>query len=305
MPLVSVVMPSHNHERFIAQSIASVLGQEFDDLELIIVDDASKDASREIIERYAAEDSRIRVIFHDANCGISKTSNDGIDAAKGKFIARNDSDDVWMKNKLTKQLEVLESNENRVIWSEGVIIDQDGRPTGKRMSDILGVARKGSGYIFHELLGNNYIFTSSLLYKRQNAEGIRFDPSLLYTCDYKFELELARKYEYYYIDEPLVQYRVHGENTLEGSGADQIKRQRIAHRERIQMCHEALQQYYGELPRTTKATVYHALAREYRALGEQKEGLRAELQAVRHAPLVICPFFVKRMLGRVGIWIPK
>jgi teichuronic acid biosynthesis glycosyltransferase TuaG len=112
MPVVSVVMPSYNHERFISRSIESVLGQEFDDFELIIVDDASGDASREIIQRYAAEDTRIRMIFHEANCGISQTMNDGIDAAKGKFIADTASDDVWAKDKLTKQLAVATSNED-------------------------------------------------------------------------------------------------------------------------------------------------------------------------------------------------
>lgn len=78
MPLVSVVMPLYNHEKFSAECIESVLGQDSDDFELINVDDVSTDASRQIIQKYEAEDSRIRVILHETNCGISKTMNDDI-----------------------------------------------------------------------------------------------------------------------------------------------------------------------------------------------------------------------------------
>jgi glycosyltransferase involved in cell wall biosynthesis len=136
MPLVSVVMLSYNHDEFIAESIESVLGQDFDDFELIIVDDASTDSSRQIIQKYAVEDSRIRVILHEANCGIAKTVNDGIEAAKGKFMATTASDDVWMTDKLTKQLAVTASNENLIVWSEGEVIDLNGQPVGKSFSEF-------------------------------------------------------------------------------------------------------------------------------------------------------------------------
>ncbi|MGZ7171982.1 MAG: glycosyltransferase family 2 protein, partial [Halobacteriota archaeon] len=130
MPLVSVGMASYNHEKFISEAIESVLGQDFDDLELIIVDDASTDSSRQIIQKYAAKDSRVSVILHEANCGIAKTANDGIAAAKGKFLAPIASDDVWMKDKLSKQLAVLESDEDLIVWTEAEIIDERSQPVG-------------------------------------------------------------------------------------------------------------------------------------------------------------------------------
>lgn len=155
-----------------------MLRQDFEDLELIIVGDASTDSSVEIIQRYKAADPRISVLLHDHNLGIARMLNDGTDLACGEFLGATASDDVWMKDKLSKQLEVLGSNEDLIIWSDGEILDQDGGPTGERFSDTQ-VSRKRSGYIFHELLGNNYVFGSSLLYKRRNVEGIRFDPSLV------------------------------------------------------------------------------------------------------------------------------
>ena len=99
MPLVSVVMPSYNHEKFISEAIESVLGQDFDDLELIIVDDASTDASKQIIQKYEKQDARVRVILHETNCGISKTMNDGIESARGTFKALRNSRDSCIVTK--------------------------------------------------------------------------------------------------------------------------------------------------------------------------------------------------------------
>ena len=164
---------------FVSESIESVLGQDFDDLELIIVDDASTDSSRQIIQKYAAEDSRIRVILHEANCGIAKTANEGIAAAKGEFLAFTASDDVWKKDKLTKQLAVTASNKNLIVWSEGEVIDDSGRASGKSFSEWLPKSsKKKSGIIWEELLEGNYIFGTTLLFKKTNLGNIRYDESL-------------------------------------------------------------------------------------------------------------------------------
>lgn len=97
MPLLSVVMPVYNVEKYIAQAIESVLNQPCKDLELIIVDDGSPDKSGQICDEYALKDSRVNVI-HKENGGVSVARNTGIDAANGKYIAFLDSDDVWVKN---------------------------------------------------------------------------------------------------------------------------------------------------------------------------------------------------------------
>jgi glycosyltransferase involved in cell wall biosynthesis len=282
MPLVSVVMPSYNHEEFIAESIESVLGQDFDDFELIIVDDASTDSSRQIIQKYAAEDSRIRVILHEANCGIAKTMNDGIEAAKGKFIAFTASDDVWTKARLTKQLAVIASNENLIVWSEGEVIDRKGQPVGKSFSELHRTAlRKKSGDIFQELLAkHNYIFGATLLYKKMNLGEIRYDESLMFLNDYKFVVDLARKYEFYYIAEPLAQYRVHGKGTLRGSGPEVAERARRGHRDAIAFYQEALRDYAHEVSDTTKAHIYAQMGFSYGHLGDNKAALICFLRAI-------------------------
>lgn len=215
MPLVSVAMASYNYERFLPETIEGVLNQSYKDLELVIVDDASKDNSPEIIKSYQEKDKRVRGIFHSENKGIARTFNDGIEEASGKFIAITGSDDVWVENKLEKQLEVLKGNENLVVYSDSLIIDAQSNlvaePVGKKLS-TKKKGRKKSGNIFRELLGDNFVCGSSIIFKKDNIRDIRFDEQLKYTNDYKFALDLARKYEFYFIPEPLIKYRIHGKN---------------------------------------------------------------------------------------------
>jgi glycosyltransferase involved in cell wall biosynthesis len=278
-------MKSYNHELFISEAIESVLRQDFEDLELIVVDDASTDTSRTIIERYAQQDARIRMIFHEHNLGITKVVNDGIDAAKGKFIAQIDSDDVWMNDKLRKQLAVLERNENLLVWSEGTIIDQHGHPLGKTFSEFFeSTSKTKSGSLFQALLPGNYIFGSSLMYKKANLDGLRYDERLLYNNDYKFLLELARKYEFCYVNEPLAKYRIHGENAIVGSSPEATKRIRRAYEEEIWIRREALRQHQGEIADITKVEIYTSLGIRYEQLREYRKALSAYMQAIQHNP---------------------
>ena len=172
MPLVTVLMPSYNHERFVSQAIESVLEQTFEDFELIIIDDGSTDKSPQIIKNYLKKDDRIKAIFHPKNMGIPKTFNKLIDNAKGKFISYISSDDLWVKNKLKKQLEILKQDENLIIWTEGEIIDAENHPTGETFTQLYQSLEK-NGNIFEELLSGNFILGSSMIFKKENLNGIR------------------------------------------------------------------------------------------------------------------------------------
>ena len=290
MPLVSVVIPSYNHEKFVSQAIKSVLGQDFDDLELIIVDDASKDASRQIIQKYAEEDARVRVIFHETNCGIAKTMNDGNEIAQGKFLACTASDDVWMKDKLSKQLAVLESNENLIVWTEAEVIDESGQPVGSTRTELygFGVSAKQSGNTFHDLLGGLLpLVGSTLLYKRANQGGIRYDESLKYLNDNKFYLDLAAKYKFCYIAEPLAQYRIHASNTW-GLGRFQGEAKRVAAQESIMLLEYALSQWHDQMSAQVKATAFMKLGAYYYNLGQRRKTLMYFCRAFAYDPFRRC-----------------
>jgi len=215
-PLVSVVMLSWNHEAYVSAAIESVLAQSEGDLELMVIDDASSDASPAIIRSLEARDHRIEALFHAENLGIAKSVNEGLRAARGEYVALFSSDDLWKPDKLERQMDVLKRAPGAVVWSEGMVIDRHGAPTGELFTQRFGPygRRKKSGDIFDDLCRSNYIYGESLVTHRENLAGISFDTSLKYLNDYKANLALASRFPFRFIEEPLAMYRIHGENSI-------------------------------------------------------------------------------------------
>jgi glycosyltransferase involved in cell wall biosynthesis len=212
--LVSVVMLSYNHKCYINEAIESVLNQSFPDWELIIIDDASTDGSQQLIRDYA-DDSRVRLIFHESNKGIPASTIEGIDAVRGKYIAFLDSDDVWKFDKLNKQLVVLNKDDDLVVWSEGDIIDENGTVLAEKFTEKHHAqSSKKSGDIFNSLINSNLIFQSSFIIKADNFKKIRLNDGLKYLNDYQYVVDLATKYKYFFINESLAKYRIHSRNTI-------------------------------------------------------------------------------------------
>lgn len=107
-PILTVVMPSYNSERFIAESIESILRQTFQEWELIVVDDASTDATTDIVSAYQRQDPRVRLIPQSVNRGAAHARNVALDLARGAFVAFIDSDDVWFPKKASTQVQAME-----------------------------------------------------------------------------------------------------------------------------------------------------------------------------------------------------
>ncbi|MEL7671346.1 glycosyltransferase [Methanobacterium sp.] len=218
MPVVSVIMSSYNHEKFISEAIESVLGQTFRDLELIIIDDRSRDNSQQIIDEFAQKDNRIKKIFHRENLGIAKTINEGIKNSTGKYIALIASDDVWASEKLEKQLKILEADENLVVWCNSAIIDSNSNLTGEITSEKYKNATP-HGYVFEEIV-NSWLSGSGIIMKRENIHDMRYSENLKYLNDTQFYADLAYKYQFYYMMEALSKYRLHGDNASFGEITD-------------------------------------------------------------------------------------
>ena len=127
-PMVSVVIPVFNAERFLAQAVQSVIDQTMGDWELILVDDGSTDQSTELAEHFAACDPRIRLLRNPVNVGVSETRNRGVRAARGQFIALLDSDDRWHPEKLEKQLALEEKTGADILYCSYAIVNEAGDP---------------------------------------------------------------------------------------------------------------------------------------------------------------------------------
>lgn len=255
VPEISVVMTSYNHELYLGAAIESVLNQLiYKDLELIIVDDASTDCSRNIILQYANKDNRIYYLFHKKNLGIARTTNDGFELAKGNFVAYIQSDDIWSLQKLIKQMQILKQNPNLIVWSDAFIINSQGNYIGQLMTERTHAQNiKKSGYLFNELLTKNFICVQSMIFKKSYLQKVCFDTRLFYRNDYKFVLELSKDHEFFYIPEPLIKYRIHSENT-------HLKNKDAWNRDEFYLLKSLLQKYKNKIPPKIQAKFYYKIS---------------------------------------------
>jgi len=133
-PLVSVITPAYNSARFIAETIASVKNQTFSNWEMIVVDDASRDDTENIVTEIARHDPRIRFAKLSKNSGAGVARQTAVEMALGRYIAFLDADDLWKPEKLKKQLHFLSESNQGFAFSAYDGIDQHGKPTGVRVN---------------------------------------------------------------------------------------------------------------------------------------------------------------------------
>jgi glycosyltransferase involved in cell wall biosynthesis len=166
--LVSVIMPAYNAEQFIAQSIQSVLYQTYAELELLIIDDASVDRTVEIANEYAHLDDRVKVLKNDTNRGVAFSRNRGIDLSKGSLIAFLDSDDIWLPDKLSVQVELKSKYPSIPLFYSGYeLIDPSGNRLKKAVLPPLEIS-------YQQLLRTNDIGCLTVMIDRQMLGSNRF-----------------------------------------------------------------------------------------------------------------------------------
>lgn len=168
LPLVSVVMPLYNAEKFVKKAIDSVLNQTYKNFELIIVDDCSSDGSLEIVKKLANNNEEIKIISNKENSGVSKTRNKGILEANGEYIALLDSDDIWTEEKLEKQVALLLNNEAQIVYCSYGFINENDQPIKKPFI----VPEKTN---FHKMLTKSVISCSTALIKTDLLKNNLFD----------------------------------------------------------------------------------------------------------------------------------
>ncbi len=203
-PLVSVVMPVRDGAAFLDPAIASIRAQTHRALELILVDDGSRDATPEILERHAGEDPRLRCLFLGAT-GVAAALNTGIGQATGAFIARMDADDIARPDRLARQLDVLSRHPAAaLVGSSYEVIDSHGR---KLRAVHLPTA---PDEIRERLATANCIAHPTVLLRREALDAVGGYRAAFRHCeDYDLWLRLAERYELLNIDEPLLLYREH------------------------------------------------------------------------------------------------
>ena len=225
MPLVSVLMSVHNDARFVAEAVQSVLGQTFTDLELIAVDDASTDATPEVLGR--VEDERLRVLRNDERSGLAASLNRGMDASEAPYLARLDSDDVARPDRLERQLARIRADPRVAVVGSAVRdVDEHG------VAGAVHRSPNGPRGVRWLSLFSSPFFHPSVLVDRERLGDLRYDTSYLESEDYDLWTRLLREAEGANLDEPLVLKRVHAAQASQRRGdLQQSFQRRVALRE--------------------------------------------------------------------------
>jgi teichuronic acid biosynthesis glycosyltransferase TuaG len=200
-PLVSIITPAYNAERFIEQTIQSVIGQTYTAWEhLIVVDRNSNDKTEDIVRRFAKLDSRIRCITSPEALGAAANRNLALVAALGEYVAFIDADDLWTENKLEKQVQFMQSQQVDFSFTGFKRIDEQHKFEGRFQSAPARVA-------YADLLQNNTIACLTAMFRLQPFRDIRFQE--LGWEDMAFWLQILKRVDFAYgLNECLAYYRI-------------------------------------------------------------------------------------------------
>jgi glycosyltransferase involved in cell wall biosynthesis len=282
LPLVSVVIPAYNAEAFIGLTLASVQVQDYPRLEILVVDDGSRDRTADIVSAIAQQDARVRLL-QQANAGVAAARNLGIEHARGEFIAPIDADDVWRPDALAKIVAQFQASPANVgvVYAWSVDIDAQDQPTGGFHAATI------RGDVYRTLLCHNFLGNaSSTLIRRTCLEQVGgYDPLLkarkAQGCeDWDLYLRLAELYEFGVVPEFLVGYR----KVASGMSGDF---RQMARSQRLMM--KSVRRKYPQLPnflyRLSYSSFYLYLAYQSDALRNANATLSWLKQAVKVAPV--------------------
>ncbi|MDI9636676.1 glycosyltransferase [Kamptonema cortianum] len=210
MPRVSILLTCYNHIDYLPVCLKSVFDQSFQDFEVIALDDGSTDGTREWLQQYA---DRVKLVFNETNLGTYGTLNVGLQHATGEFIAVLNDDDVWVPNKLERQVEMMDAEPLvGLVHTDGHFIDgtgclMEGSPLGFEFP------RTETGDVLLALVYANKIIASAALVRRACFDELGgFNEDYFGSGDWEMWYRVAEKWKVGYVAEPLTMYRVHGAN---------------------------------------------------------------------------------------------
>lgn len=208
--LVSVIMPTFNTGEYLSDSIECVLQQSHRNLELLITDDAStEELTKEILNRYAARDARVKIVELESNHGPSYARNNAIKRAQGRYIAFCDSDDLWMPEKLERQIACMEEHDSALCYTSYTICNEQG--------NTIGVVKAPKYITFDQLKMDNKVGCSTAIYDTKRLGRKYYMPNLLKRQDWGLFLSILRdSHVGYGIQIPMAIYRQRADSVSSG-----------------------------------------------------------------------------------------
>jgi glycosyltransferase involved in cell wall biosynthesis len=221
-PLVSIVMAVCNGERYLPEQIASILQQAYLNWELLILDDASSDATQKIIRNFERQDARIHCYFNEKNLGVNKSFEKLISLASGSYIALADQDDIWLPTKIQKQVEVLQNSEAVILcFHDAELMDAEGNQIAESFWQRNGM-KIFSGNIFRtekisqSIVEKNFVSGCMTLFKKELIKYALPFPETVQFHDWWLGFVAAIWGEIKPVTQSLIRYRQHENNVLGG-----------------------------------------------------------------------------------------
>jgi glycosyltransferase involved in cell wall biosynthesis len=294
-PLVSAIVPAYNAEPFIRETLHSILTQTYPNLEVLVVDDGSKDRTSKIIEESASNDSRIK-FFHQKNKGVAAARNLAIENSKGDYIAPIDADDVWYPEKIEKQVTRLEKYPAAgcaYTWS--VSIDEKGK-----LLDA-GAQWDLEGEVFQPLVLRNFVGNASVPVFRRSAlaevggynEQLRAKNAQ--GCeDWELCLRVAEKFHFCVVQEYLFAYRCYSESM--SCNHEEMGRSYARVMDEIKKRHPEISR---DIYRWSNGIFYLYLTNKSNISGDLRSSLKWLLKAVEHdAAVLTLPWVIRCLINR-------
>ncbi|UCF37400.1 MAG: glycosyltransferase, partial [Acidobacteriota bacterium] len=229
MPKVSVIIPVYNGEKYISQAIESVLSQSFQDFEIVITDDGSTDGTVAAIKQF--EDPRIRLLHLPENRGVAVATTSCVTAAAGELIAIIDADNVFLPQKLERQIDFLSRHpeigavftQARLIDDEGELVEGDDHPYSNLFDEP---NRSRHEWLRHFFFKGNCLCHPSAVIRKECYERVGYyDPRLSQLLDLDLWIRLCLAYEIHILSEPLLKFRIRGDDSnLSGQSEEAVAR---------------------------------------------------------------------------------
>ncbi len=292
-PLVSVVVPAYNAERWIERTLATALHQTYSNLEVLVVDDGSSDRTAEIVDAIAAKESRLRLI-RQANAGVAAARNRGIREAAGELIALLDADDLWHLSKLRKQVaRFYEDRDTEQVglvycWSQSVN-EQDCVIRSSLPRDVI------EGEVFERLLDENFVGNGSSPMIRASALAAvgAYDEGMRIGCeDWELYLRIANRFQVGVVPLFLLGYR-----QVSGSMSKSFSKMIVAHEEMLERVHAYRPTLDRAQIRDSRTSLYFWLFVLSKPLS--KPSFQLGVRALKNDPLVMIRARSWRRIGRI------
>ena len=217
--LVSVIVPVYNIEKFIVETMDCVRNQTYKEWELLLVEDGSTDGTEAVITDYLerVQDERIRLIKQPTNQGAAKARNRGVEEAQGRYVAYLDADDLWVPEKLERELAFLQEKQAAFVFTGYEFADEEGKGTGK-------IVRVPGILTYKEALKNTTIFTTTVMFDTEKIKKELLIMPVIKSEDTALWWKILRNgYVAYGLDENLAKYRRAGK-TLSSNKLEAIRR---------------------------------------------------------------------------------